>query len=721
MSWKTGLAAVGIGIGLALPAGAGAAVGIGHSGWYWGNPLPQGNTLRAVELNGSRGYAAGEFGTLLRTEDAGATWSGIATGLTADLNRVGVIDADSLVVGGGCTLRRSDDAGAHFRRLPFSASEARCSAQLVSFAFPADQVGYLLLSDGTVLRTADGGRTFARRTAVPGTPSPGGPHTPSDIAFTGPDAGVAITTGSGGGTIYRTTDGGGSWTLSATAPQGLNGLRFVDANNGFAVGPGSTLLRTADGGATWSAAALAGGPAANLTAIRCTGTTTCLIATSEGDRLLKTTDAGDTASSVSPSTSKVFAAALGSSTRAVAVGERGATVVSDTAGSTFSTIGGSLAGVFHRLRVVSATTAYVAGDDGRAARTTDGGVTWTPFAVSTADNVVDLSFPGTEVGFALDSSGTALRTENSGSSWEILNTGTSARPSALLALNPRSVLLVGPRGLRRSTNGGASFEAVRSRAVQRAQLSDFDRATGALFVHGPSTLAVSRNDGRSWARVRRPRGPVADVDFVTARVGYLLTGRDCAGRLYFTRTGGRRWREITTTGTTRICSIAFGDASHGWLDADIGDPAGAGVLRTNDGGGSWHPQLIAKSGLEDLAAAGRSNAFALQESRLLGTSTGGDAGTPSKLTLRATRRRVKRGGRVKVGGRLTPPEGGERVVVAMREGGRWTRKAVLVAANGTFTTTWKLRRNALFVAQWRGDDDRSAAGTGAVKVGVRRR
>jgi hypothetical protein len=174
-------------------------------------------------------------------------------------------------------------------------------------------------------------------------------------------------------------------------------------------------------------------------------------------------------------------------------------------------------------------------------------------------------------------------------------------------------------------------------------------------------------------------------------------------------------------GTYGICRLAFGDASRGWLAADIGDPEGNGVLRTTDGGRSWHPQLIAKSRLGDIVAAGRSHAFALEGANLFATTTGGDAGAASRLRLRPSRRRLRRPGRVRVTGRLTPPEGGERVVVAMRSRGRWTRKAVLVAANGTFTTSWRLRKSALFVAQWRGDDDRSAAGTGALKVGVRRR
>ena len=73
---------------LAFAPSASAQVSVGHSGWSWGNPVPQGNTLHAVEFSGGIGYAAGDFGTLLRTPDGGSTWQGIATGITGNLLRI---------------------------------------------------------------------------------------------------------------------------------------------------------------------------------------------------------------------------------------------------------------------------------------------------------------------------------------------------------------------------------------------------------------------------------------------------------------------------------------------------------------------------------------------------------------------------------------------------------------------------------------------------------
>src|SRR5688572_21950169 len=115
-----------VAVTLLAPQVASAAVSVGHSGWSWGSPLPQGNTLRAIDFVGQRGYAAGDFGTLLRSDDGGLTWSGIATGITSDLRRIRTVGAETLIVGGACTVRRSDNGGQSFTRLPWTASDERC-------------------------------------------------------------------------------------------------------------------------------------------------------------------------------------------------------------------------------------------------------------------------------------------------------------------------------------------------------------------------------------------------------------------------------------------------------------------------------------------------------------------------------------------------------------------------------------------------------------------
>ena len=105
---------------LLLAAPAGAALSTNQSGWLWGSPEPQGQTLHELELQGSDRLRGG------RLRDAPAhERRRDELGHRADragrspYNVLDVIDANSVVVGNGCAARRTDDGGETFRRLPF--------------------------------------------------------------------------------------------------------------------------------------------------------------------------------------------------------------------------------------------------------------------------------------------------------------------------------------------------------------------------------------------------------------------------------------------------------------------------------------------------------------------------------------------------------------------------------------------------------------------------
>ncbi len=702
-----------------------APVSVGHSGWFWGDPQPQGETLNGIDFAGSRGYAAGDFGTLLRTDDAGMTWEGLPTGITAPLVNVRVVDANTVVIGGDCALRRSDDGGQTFTRLPWTASDRNCPSPIAAFHFPSAAVGYLMTEDGSILRTDDQGATFALKTSVPGTPSTGGSRTPTDIFFTGADTGVVTTRGGGDGKVFQTTDGGNSWTEVASAsaptapPHGLNGLEFV-GGTGYAVGDGKTLLQSTDSGATWAPKALTGAPGSpNLTSIGCADATTCLITEASGGQLVRTTDSGDNGTSVTPSTEQIFAVAFASATRAVAVGAGGATVTSDNTGSTWAPVGARISGSgFSHLRATSSQIAQVGGSNGVLARTIDGGNSWFTVGVPTTGAVQDASFPTQNDGFALDDLGGAFKTTNGGTTWSILDTGASKPPDAIVALDANRVLLVGPEGLRLSTDGGNSFEAVRSKAVRGRSLDDVDLAGGVILAFGRRTLAVSKDDGASWRKVKPPKKKrLRDADFLTARKGYVLT---TAGGVVKTSNGGKDWKGLPGIGTDQGEGITFSSPETGYLTTlEFGGEQFGYALRTRDGGKTWQPQLIGPA-LVDVWDAGPT-AFAITEGGggFFATTTGGQAGSPSNLTLDVSKRRlVAKKTHVKVVGKLDPPEGGEQVVLSFRKAGSsdWRSQTLTAASNGRFTARFKIRKRSFVVAQWSGDDERAGTGSKTLRL-----
>jgi hypothetical protein len=91
------------------------------------------------------------------------------------------------------------------------------------------------------------------------------------------------------GIILGTDDGGHTWKTQLTGPQMINGLDFVDPNNGWALTDNS-LLRTVDGGKKWGQVSE---PTSPLTAVQFTNTNHGFGITLDGS-LVVTTDGGST-------------------------------------------------------------------------------------------------------------------------------------------------------------------------------------------------------------------------------------------------------------------------------------------------------------------------------------------------------------------------------------------------------------------------------------------
>ncbi len=125
-----------------------------------------------------------------------------------------------------------------------------------SLAFVDPLNGWLCGERATLLRTADGGRTWATRKV-----------TEDDVAFYGirfRDPRHAFLVGGNArerrGVVFESRDGGDTWTPRAEPPPPslLEPIVFVDGMTGF-IGGGHVALRTTDGGESWRAVDLGEG------------------------------------------------------------------------------------------------------------------------------------------------------------------------------------------------------------------------------------------------------------------------------------------------------------------------------------------------------------------------------------------------------------------------------------------------------------------------------
>lgn len=714
-----------VAVPLALASTASAAVVAGNTGWFWSNPLPQGNTLTKADTIGGRAYVAGEAGTIMRSDNGGATWTGIRSGLPAamsDVRTIRAITPDTVIFSSDCGLRRTDDGGATVRRLPWSSSDVSCSSPIVSLSFPTTTSGYLLLATGDILQTQDGGDSWRKVTAPTGTPAAGGGTAPNDIWFSSPTAGVV----SVGTNIFYTTDSGASWTGVQAVP-GLGALRFefISSTEGFAFGSKSGLYKTTNGGATWTLVAGDGTIEGNsVSSLSCADANACLAATSDGASILRTTDGGTTWTALKASTRATYAVGFTSATHALAVGAGSVIVSTDDAGQNWTPINSEAAGQYYRAHVDGPTSAVLFGGGTAMARTTDAGASFKPIVTYGLAPILDAAFPTLQRGYVLDTRNELTRSDNGGTTWRVLDLA-GARPNALYSPNEKTLLLIGSKGVRRSEDAGISFKTVGKGKFRKLKFSSADKAGSAVVVYGSSNIAVSKDDGKTFKLVNKSKKikTIKLLDFADAKNGFLT---DKSGELWITKDGGKKWTRSETTGFNTIRSLALTDSKHGY----IGDGSGS-VYVTSDGGATWSQQspFLNKNPVSTLLAVLSSKGAILVipgTNRILATSSFGQIGTPSTLKIKSSKVTVKKNTEFTVSGTLAPSQGGEQVTVLARQtdakgGTKWVRQTATVSLGGTFTTTWKISRATIFVARWAGDATHDGDGANPITVKLKKK
>lgn len=141
--------------------------------------------------------------------------------------------------------------------------------QFVTFKgieFPSRNVGYICGNRGAVYKTTDAGATWTNISPFPAiniSPSgfPNNAVSYTDIIAL--DNNTVFVVGNmftavNNRRIYKTTDGGATWTdissnIDALSPVGnLNGILMHDVNNGYVVSPGGVMFKTNNSGASWS-------------------------------------------------------------------------------------------------------------------------------------------------------------------------------------------------------------------------------------------------------------------------------------------------------------------------------------------------------------------------------------------------------------------------------------------------------------------------------------
>jgi len=235
--------------------------------------------------NGNEGWAVGRFGTIIKTEDGGKTWKNQAENLTRTVRESPIGTANGfnkvfkafdmfkpgsvVVFQDGVELEPNKDfreekemPEIHMTVAPPSGAEIWLEYQrdfsdifFGGVSFTDESNGWVAGTNGIILHTSDGGKTWAAQDSGLLDPAENFDLVMAEdislnrIHFVDPYYGWAC---GEWGIVLRTTDGGETWELLDTGvDKTLFDLDFVTRDLGIAVGIDGVVIRTTDGGETW--------------------------------------------------------------------------------------------------------------------------------------------------------------------------------------------------------------------------------------------------------------------------------------------------------------------------------------------------------------------------------------------------------------------------------------------------------------------------------------
>jgi len=229
-------------------------------------------------LSESEVWAAGLGGTVVKTSNAGETWSAYSVPGASELEfrdihafENGIVYLLAAGPGEKSRIYKSSDGG-HSWRLQFQNSITNAFFDCMGFWDPNSGIAFSDSVDGylIIIRTIDGQNweVLPRTQIPPALPGEGSFAASGTCLAAGDNQQAWIGTGAASSArVFHSRDKGESWTVAETPIQpgktsGITSISFFDANEGFVFGgdvvdtgrKGNNIAMTTDGGLTWNIA-----------------------------------------------------------------------------------------------------------------------------------------------------------------------------------------------------------------------------------------------------------------------------------------------------------------------------------------------------------------------------------------------------------------------------------------------------------------------------------
>jgi photosystem II stability/assembly factor-like uncharacterized protein len=373
--------------------------------------------------------------------------------------------------------------------------------------------------------------------------------------------------------LLNSTDGGETWTITTANISFVDKICFITDSLGFVTG-NSKILKTTNGGNNWTSITIPG--ASWFDGISFIDSSTGYIS-GRYSKLFKTTDSGETWKEMTLGEfNNLNSIDMFSLTRGVAVGDSG-TIIKKNNDPWFSGITTTLQDL-NSVYTFNQSTAIAVGDSGVIIKSTDNYLNWIEKNPGVNVNLNSVQFIDNNVGWVVGENGIVLKSTNAGESWFTLNSGQNANFNSVFFLNSTTGWISGDNGLIiKSIDGGANWMQQNSGLFVNIFKVEFcDANFGYALAHGGIILKTV-NGGTTWSTIYDSYDELKDIEFFNPNIGWVCG----QGDIFRTNNGGLSWTHQFDTPYYDFRSLCLLDSS---IVFSAGDD-GLILLTTNGGQG----------------------------------------------------------------------------------------------------------------------------------------
>jgi photosystem II stability/assembly factor-like uncharacterized protein len=507
-----------------------------QTGWYWVNPLPQGNTLQKVKfVDNNTGFIIGYHGALLRSTNGGLNWQ--ASQLT--------------------------------------------SLRVYSIFFLNSQTGFISASNATIFKTTDAGNSWSSITcnSLAGSDF-------EDIYFMNENNGFAVSSYY----VYKTTNGGYNWNNQFSVSGYLTTIYFKDSNTGFATGYDHTIIRTTNGGTNWSIQNITSGTSL-YDGIAFADNMKGYITENYGI-IVSTTDGGATWPNIANYSGSHFYGIhfANQNTGSLCGYTPAGSVLRTTNGGINWNVLSSNKAWLYGIYNITPTSMFSISDGGSMYRTTNEGISWDTISKGYTENLKKIVFVDSLTGWA--SGKTILKTTDAGNNWVKQISYVSNEIKDMHFINNNTGFGIGgdiTNSFYKTTNGGTNWSVNVDIPIYGYSCGIFAFSPDTIFFVGRDIseyngfIYRSTNGGNNWIQNSFSGQPLYSIAFINSITGYVC-GK--SGSVYFTTNRGLNWSSLQTGTTNDLLKIKFLNNLTGWACGTSGT-----IIKTTNGGMNWVTQM----------------------------------------------------------------------------------------------------------------------------------